>query len=213
MRTDQLIALMTADHGKIEPGALRRATWAAAAVTLVVCGLFVLVTVGGRADLASAWSTLPVLAKALLGAGVAAFALVVFQRSLRPGVKPGWPAWLVAAPIVAVACLALLALSQAPVERWGGMVFGRHWLVCLVAVPLYSLVPLAALVAVARRGAPVDQVFTGAFAGLAAAGLATTAYSLHCPDDAMPFLATWYPLAMAIVTGLGALVFPRLVRW
>ena len=80
-------------------------------------------------------------------------------------------------------------------------------------MPLYAFVPLVALYGFARRGAPVDGMLTGACAGLAAAGLATLAYSLHCPDDTAPFLATWYTIAIAAVTGIGALVFPRLLRW
>ena len=80
-------------------------------------------------------------------------------------------------------------------------------------MPLYALIPFAILFALARRGAPVDSRLTGACAGLASAGLATVAYSLHCPDDAVPFLATWYTIAIAAIAGLGALVFPRLLRW
>ena len=54
---------------------------------------------------------------------------------------------------------------------------------------------------------------TGACAGLASAGLATLAYSLHCPDDAAPFLATWYTIAIAAVAAIGAMACPRLLRW
>ena len=80
-------------------------------------------------------------------------------------------------------------------------------------MPLYALVPLVILFGLARRGAPVDGRLTGACAGLASAGLATLAYSLHCPDDTAPFLATWYTIAIAAVTGISALIFPRLLRW
>jgi hypothetical protein len=82
-----------------------------------------------------------------------------------------------------------------------------------VLVPLYALLPLAGLFALARRGAPVRPRLTGLAAGIGAAGLATVAYALHCPEDAVPFLATWYPLAMAVAGGLGALAGPRLLRW
>lgn len=213
MGTDQLIALIAADNDKVAPVALHRITWAVAIAALVACGLMVSITIGKRGDLANASTTFPVLAKVILGTCIAGLALIAFQRSLRPGVKPGWPALLLSAPMVVLACLAFLALSQAPAESRGAMIFGRNWLVCLVAVPLYALLPLAGFVVVARRGAPVDEVSTGIFAGLAAAGLSTIAYSLHCSDDTMPFLATWYSLAMAIEAGLGAFAFPRLVRW
>ncbi|MGO4406284.1 NrsF family protein [Bosea sp. RAF48] len=85
---------------------------------------------------------------------------------------------------------ALLTLMQAPAEQWHALIFGRYWRACLIAVPLYALLPLILLLLLARRGAPVDRVLTGAFAGLASAGLATVAYGLHCPDDTAAFLAT-----------------------
>jgi hypothetical protein len=213
MQTDDLIALMTADHRPVDTGWLSRATWLCALTALAATALLVLFLFGARPDLASAWPTRPVLAKVLLGASVASIALVLFQRSLRPGLKPGRHLPLVALPIAIVAGLALITLVQAPAEQWGALVFGRYWRACLVAVPLYALVPLVILFGLARRGAPVDGRLTGACAGLASAGLATVAYSLHCPDDAAPFLATWYTIAIAGVAGIGAFVFSRFLRW
>ena len=213
MQTDELIAVMTAGHRPVDTGWLRRATWLCALAALALTALLVLIVLGARPDLAGAWSTPPVIAKALLGASVAGIALTLFQRSLRPGLKPGRKLPLVALPLAVAAAWALAMLAQAPVADWGALVFGRYWRACLVAVPLYALVPLVILFGLARRGAPVDGRLTGACAGLASAGLATLAYSLHCPDDTAPFLATWYTIAIAAVTGISALIFPRLLRW
>lgn len=213
MQTNDLIALMTASHQPVDTGWLRRATWLAASAALAATVMLVLITLGARPDLASAWMTLPVIAKALLGAGVATIALALFQSSLRPGLKPARRLPLVAIPLLLVAGWALLTLAQAPAEQWSVLTFGRYWRACLVAVPLYALLPLVVLLLLARRGAPVDGTLTGACAGLAAAGLATVAYSLHCPDDTPPFLATWYTIAIAFVTGFGAVILPRFLRW
>ena len=213
MKTDDLIAVMIAGHRPVDTGWLRRATWLCALAALTITVLLVLLVLGARLDFASAWSTPPVIAKALLGASVAGIALTLFQRSLRPGLKPGGSLPLVALPILIVAGGAALTLAQAPVEQWSGLIFGRNWRACLIAVPLYALVPLAILLGLARHGAPVDGKLTGACAGLASAGLATIAYSLHCPDDTAPFLATWYTIATAVVASLGTLVLPRLLRW
>lgn len=213
MQTDELIAVMTAGHRRVNTGWLRRATWLCALAALLLTALLVLVVLGPRPDLAGAWSTPPVMAKALLGASIAGIALVLFQRSLRPGLKPGRKLPLVAVPLALAAAWALATLAQVPAEQWNALIFGRYWRACLIAVPLYALVPLMVLFGLARRGAPVDGRLTGACAGLASAGLATLAYSLHCPDDTAPFLAIWYTIAIAAVTGIGALVFPRLLRW
>ncbi|MDR6873027.1 hypothetical protein J2Y55_004051 [Bosea sp. BE125] len=213
MQTNDLISLMAASHQPVDTGWLRRATGIAALAALAVTVGLVLVTLGTRHDLARAWTTLPVIAKAVFGASVATIALVLFQRSLRPGLKAARLLPMVAVPLLVVAAWALLTLNQAPSEQWSALVFGRYWRACLIAVPLYALCPLVVLLLLARRGAPTNRRLTGACAGLASAGLATVAYSLHCPDDAAPFLATWYTLAIAIMACLGALTFPRLIRW
>ncbi len=213
MQTNDLISLMSASVRPVDTGWLRRATWLCAiAAVLATIGL-VLLTLGTRPDFASAWTTLPVIAKAALGASVAVIALGLFHNSLRPGLKPTRRLPLVAIPFLVAVGWAFLTLVQAPAEQWSGLILGRHWRACLIAVPLYALLPLILLLLLARRGTPVDRVLTGALAGLASAGLATVAYSLHCPDDAAPFLATWYLIATVIVAALGALVFPRLLRW
>jgi hypothetical protein len=213
MQTDDLISVMTASHQPVDTGSLRRATWLAALAALAITLGLVLLTLGARPDLAGAWMTRPVLAKALLGASVATIALVLFQRSLRPGLNAARHLPLVVVPLALAAGWALLTLAQAPVEQWSALIFGRYWRACLIAVPLYAICPFLVLLVLARRGAPVDGRLTGACAGFASAGLAIIAYSVHCPDDTAPFLATWYVLAIAIVTGVGTLAFPRLVRW
>ncbi|PTM40985.1 DUF1109 domain-containing protein [Bosea sp. 124] len=213
MQTDDLITLMTASHRPVDTGRLRRATWLAALIALAATAMLILLILGARADLATAWMTRPVLAKALLGASVATIALAAFQSSLRPGLKPLRLALLVAVPLAFVFGWAALVLAQVPANQWSALTFGRYWQICLIAVTLCALCPFAVLLLLARSGAPVNGRLTGACAGLASAGLATIAYSLHCPEDTVPFLASWYPLAMAIMAAFGAVSFPRLVRW
>jgi hypothetical protein len=213
MQTHDLISLMIASHRPVDTGRLRRATWLCALCALAATAGLVLLTLGPRHDLGHAWLTVPVLAKVLLGVGVAGVALPLFQLSLRPGRNPARRLPWVLVPVLLAATWAALALVRTPSEQWNALIFGRYWQACVIAVPLYALCPLIVLLLLARRGAPVDAPLTGACAGLASAGLATIAYALHCPDDAAPFLATWYTLAIATVTAVGTLVFPRFLRW
>lgn len=213
MQTDELISLMAASHQPVDTGRLRRATWLAAAAALALTVALLLATLGVRPDFAGALATLPVAAKLVFGASIAAIALVLFQRSLRPGLRPGRLLPLLAIPVLLVAGWALLALAAAPADQWGALTFGRHWRSCLVNVPLYAALPLLVLFLLARRGAPVDGRLTGACAGFAAGGLAALAYALHCPDDTIPFLAVWYTLAIALTAAFGAIALPRLLRW
>lgn len=213
MQTDDLISLLSASNRPVDTGWLRRATWLAALGGLVLTTLVVASALGVRHDLSDVMMTAPVAAKFAFGISVTAIALVLFQRSLRPGAKARKLLPLMALPLAVVIAWAGLTLLQAPTGQWSTLTFGRNWRGCLVNVPLLSLGPLIVLSLLARRGAPVDGPLTGLAAGLASAGLATVSYALHCPDDTIPFLATWYTLALAIAATFSTLVLPRLLRW
>ena len=50
-------------------------------------------------------------------------------------------------------------------------------------------------------------------AGLLSAGLAATLYASHCTDDFPLFVATWYTIATALVTAIGALAGSKVLRF
>lgn len=213
MKTDDLLAVLATDAGRVDTARLTRGTALVALAGLAVTAGALLLMLGARADLAAALATPPLLAKFALGGSVAGLALLAFQRSLRPGRAAGRALWLVAVPLAMMAAWAMATLAAQPAAAWAGLVLGRSWSACLVSVMLYAMIPFAALLARARHGAPVRPRLSGVAAGIAAAGLATIAYALHCPEDGVPFIATWYPLAMGLAAGLGALAAPRLLRW
>lgn len=213
MKTDDLVAVLATDAGPVDTAGLTRGTGLIALAGLVLTAVALVLTLGLRTDLAAVLATPPVLAKFALGGSVAAFALVAFQRSLRPGRAASGALALVVLPLAAIVAWALVTLAGRPSGDWAGLVFGKTWGACVVFVTLYAMLPFVALLAIARRGAPVNPRLSGLAAGIGAAGLATIAYALHCPEDAVPFIAAWYPLAMAIAAGLGALAGPRLLRW
>ena len=80
-------------------------------------------------------------------------------------------------------------------------------------IPILSLAPLAIFLAVLREGASTRPVSTGALAGLLAGGIGAFFYAAHCPDDSPLFVASWYTIAIAAVTGMGALGGARWLRW
>jgi len=82
-----------------------------------------------------------------------------------------------------------------------------------VALPLFAIPPLAALIAALREGAPRYPGLTGALAGMAAAGVSATIYATNCTDDSPLFVATWYPLATGIVALAGFFAGRRWLRW
>ena len=64
-----------------------------------------------------------------------------------------------------------------------------------------------------RHGAPTRPAIAGGVAGMLSAGLAATIYASHCTDDSPLFVATWYTIATALVTALGALMGPRVLKF
>ena len=46
-----------------------------------------------------------------------------------------------------------------------------------------------------------------------ASGLAAALYAAHCTDDSPLFVVVWYSAAIALVTMIGALIGPRVLRY
>ena len=64
-----------------------------------------------------------------------------------------------------------------------------------------------------RRSATSHPVALGAMSGLATASLMASAYALHCQGDAPVYLLLVYGAAVAILTGIAALLGSKLLRW
>ncbi|HWN79586.1 MAG TPA: DUF1109 domain-containing protein, partial [Bradyrhizobium sp.] len=90
---------------------------------------------------------------------------------------------------------------------------GNNSRLCMTAIPLMSLPLLVAALIGLRHGAPTRPAVAGAIAGLLSAGLAATLYASHCTDDSPLFVATWYTIATALVTAIGALAGSRVLRF
>jgi len=90
---------------------------------------------------------------------------------------------------------------------------GKNWWICLMAIPLMSLPLLAGALIGLRHGAPARPAVAGAIAGMLSAGLAATLYASHCTDDSPLFVATWYTVATALVSAIGALAGAKLLRY
>jgi len=88
-------------------------------------------------------------------------------------------------------------------DGWGRMMFGMQWATCLLCIPLFAVVPFAALIWALRKGAPTNLRRAGAIAGFVAGALGATAYAFHCPDDSVPFIAIWYGTLVALCGAIG----------
>lgn len=210
MKTDDLIAALAADAAAPRP---RRTVHLGLLPVLgaVLAVIAVLTGLGVRADIATAatgWRFLLKIALALTLAGLALWQVLgLYRPEFRP--RP-----LVLLPVLAGLGGAVLAeLLLLPADAWRPRLVGGTAAVCVVAIPLLALAPLAALLHALRRGAPSSPTAAGTMAGIAAAAIAISAYALHCIEDSPLFVAVWYTLGALIVVALGALLGRLLLRW
>ena len=212
MDTDQLIRTLAADNVHRAPRVgfvLALALLAAAPVALLIffAGL------GVRPDVMTAMHNPFFDLKFAVTLALAISAIMVSLHLSRPEASlRGW-AWLLMVPVGVLA--AAIAGEMMLPQRLPMMtrLVGSNSRICMTAIPLMSLPLLAASLFGLRHGAPTRPAVAGAIAGLLSAGLAATLYASHCTDDSPLFVATWYTIATALVTALGALAGSRILRF
>jgi hypothetical protein len=212
MQTDQLIRTLAADNAyRAPPVGLMLALALLAAAPLSVA-MFV-VGLGVRPDVMTAMHNPFFDLKFAVTLALATSAITVGLHLSRPEASlHGW-AWLFLIPaglLVAGIASEMMLPQRLPMMT---RLVGNNSRLCMAAISLMSLPLLAAALIGLRHGAPARPAVTGAIAGLLSAGLAATLYASHCTDDSPLFVATWYTIATALVTGIGALAGSRVLRF
>ena len=211
MKTDELVAALVADHADRGRAFVRPLPLALLAGGFVSIVLF-FVALGFRPDLAAAFKTwrFDLKLSMVLLAPVLAFGLC---RALsRPVAEPHPARRLLPLAVLAVVAVAV-EMASVPASSWGTRLVGTNAPICLAAIPILAIAPLAALLMALRTAAPASPALAGAAAGLLAATLGAAIYAFHCFDDSPFFVVTWYVLASLPLIGVGAAVGPRLLRW
>ncbi|MBI5128882.1 MAG: DUF1109 domain-containing protein [Rhodopseudomonas palustris] len=212
MKTDDLIDMLGTNVEPVGKTAGRTLTLTIAGGALIA-GSVVLATMGARPDLLASTSALFLCLKIGLMLLVLVPASIFLGRLARPGGEKRVSLVLLALPFVAVAGLAIAALSITPKSHWSAAIVDDEWLECLISIPVIAIVPFAAIIWAVRRMAPTDLVRAGAVSGLVAGCLSALGYALHCTGDSIPFIAIWYGGTVVLCTLAGALLGPRLLRW
>jgi hypothetical protein len=213
MKTDDLVAALSAHVEPVNRGLVSRAVYVALAAGTVVALGIMLVGLGVRSDLMTARALIFLFLKLAFTVGIVGVASVYLTRLARPGGERRTSSVLAAMPFAAIMLLSAISLGLAPSSHWNNMVMGDQWLECLLSIPVIAIVPFAVVIAAVRRAAPTNLARTGAVAGLVAGGVSAMAYALHCTDDSLPFVAVWYGGTIVLCTLAGAALGPRLLRW
>ena len=212
METDQLIRTLAADNAhRVRPVgfvlALALLATAPVSVAMLFAGL------GVRSDLMTAMRNPFFDLKFAVTLALAIPAIAISLHLSRPEASlRGWK-WLLLIPVGLL--LAGIASEMMMPQRLPMMtrLVGNNSRLCMTAIPLMSLPLLVAALIGLRHGAPTRPAVAGAIAGLLSAGLAATLYASHCTDDSPLFVATWYTIATALVTAIGALAGSRVLRF
>jgi hypothetical protein len=213
MKTDDLVAMLSANVEPIERGRVGRAISIAVVVGAAVALGIMLVALGVRADLTTTHAMIFMVAKLVFALAVVGVAIRYLTKLARPGSEHGISPFAIAVPFAAIVILGMVSLGGAPSARWNRMVLGDEWLECLLSIPIIAIVPFATAIFAMRRAAPTNLVRSGAIAGLVAGGVSAMAYAFHCTDDSLPFVAVWYGGTIVLCTLAGAALGPRLLRW
>jgi len=212
MNTDRFIRTLAADNAyRPRPVSftLMLALLAAAPVTL----LMFFAGLGIRPDVMTAMHNPFFCLKFAVTLALAIAAIAVSLHLSRPEASLGGFAWLLLVPagflFAGISGEMMLPQRLPMVTR----LVGNNSRICMTAIPLMSLPILAGALIGLRHGAPARPALAGAFAGMLSAGLAATLYASHCTDDSPLFVVTWYTIAIALVTAIGALAGSKLLRF
>ncbi len=213
MRTDELTEMLAVNVAPVDPlWPLRRLVLGVGAGLLAALGIAGCLlhwnpALGRELSESAFW------VRELFCAGLGAIGALVLGRLGRPGTRLGLLPFGIVALILGMWMLAAHTLLSAPASMREHLLLGDTFKVCPFLIALVAAPLFVAWLWITKGLAPTRLRRSGAAAGFAAGSLGALVYSLHCPELAPPFIATWYVLGMLIPTAIGALIGPRVLRW
>jgi hypothetical protein len=211
MKTSELIGLLANDRTKL-PSPARALALGLVPGVLLAAALFLLMA-GLRPDVMTALGTPRFVFKLIANVTLLVAATGLVLRLVLPGGRSGSWQFAFGALIAAMLVSVGIELLLLPRSQWWVTARGHNSLSCLTIIPVLAIAPLLTSLQALRSAAPDRPALAGAVAGLVASGIASSLYGLHCTDDSPLFVALWYPLAIAMVAALGALLGNRVLRW
>jgi hypothetical protein len=213
MKTDDLIAALSADLEPARPRAVGRRLALGLGIGAAVSAAVMVLWLGVRADLMHAMMTGPFWMKFGYSLSVAALGFGLIDRLARPDGEGGIFGPLIFAPLGVMIAMALYRLFQVPDDMRMAMVMGGSSQVCARNIVILAIPIFAGLFWSLRALAPTRLTLAGAVAGTLAGAAGTFIYAFHCTESAAAFVAVWYTLGIAAAGLLGAIFGKVLLRW
>lgn len=213
MNTDDLIDFLSTHVEAVDPSQQDRLVILGMLGSFATAGILAVLTLGIRADMAGAMATPGFLMKIGFLASAVAVGVWGLRRAARAGGLERRVLRVALVPLALVWFAAGAELAMLPRPAWYGTIMFREWSLCVVAIPLLSIVPLLLLTLIVRAAAPTALPYCGALLGLVAGGIGGLAYAAYCLNDTPVYVGVWYAAGVAIVTVAGWVLGPRLLRW
>jgi hypothetical protein len=213
MRTEKLTALLATSLEPVHPRRTRRRY----VLGITAGAIAALILMGGVLHLNPALprevSESAFWVRELFCASLGALAVLCVARLARPGARLGLLPTGIAAVVLIMWILAAMSLFSAASQSRVHLLLGTTFAVCPFLIAFISAPLFLSFLWILKDLAPTRLRWAGAGAGFAAGSIGALVYTLHCPELATPFIATWYLLGMLIPTAIGGLLGPRLLRW
>jgi hypothetical protein len=213
MRTETLTAVLAAN---LEPVDARRTTWRYA-LGMTASALAALILTAGVLHMNPALphevSEFAFWVRELYCASLGLLAVLCVARLGRPGTRLGLLPTGIAVVVLIMWILAAISLFSAASQSRVHLLLGTTFVACPFRIACISAPLFFAFLWILKDRAPTRLRWAGAASGFAAGSVGALVYTLHCPELATAFIATWYLLGMLIPTAIGAWLGPRLLRW
>ncbi|MEQ1591587.1 MAG: DUF1109 domain-containing protein [Thiobacillaceae bacterium] len=213
MKTGDLVTLLATGESAVDRHTAARRYGVAIGVGVVTAALLMLGLLGVRHDLAEAVLLPMFWVKIAYVASLAVASLLAVLRLSHPGRRLDWAPFALVVPILVMCILAASVLTDAPPPMRLTLLLGATWSKCFPLIAMLSIPIFIATLWVMQGLGPTRLRLAGAAAGLLSGAIGALVYSLHCPEMAAPFIASWYLAGMLIPAAIGALLGQRILRW
>lgn len=213
MTTPEFIKRLAADLTRVSPDQTRNDVLLGLAGGGAIALAGLMLVLGVQPNLLSPRGGGAMAMKAAYAVTLAAIAAASLWPLLRPDRAANRLWRLIVVPVLVLAAAAAIQLGVAPRSHVRDLLLGTSWQACPVRIAVLSVPIFAGLCWAIRRQAPTHLRSAGAAAGLLSGGAAATLYALACTETGAGFVLIWYTLGIAISTGVGALIGPRVLRW
>ncbi|MAR56996.1 MAG: hypothetical protein CMM93_07420 [Rickettsiales bacterium] len=114
---------------------------------------------------------------------------------------------------VAIAGLMAWQWVTVPLPSMGDITFSPHTYECTICIAIMAVPSSLALFWFMQRGASITPSRAGAYATLAATGMACLVMRLEEYANSIPHFVTWHYLPTLIFAAFGALIGNKLLKW